>query len=146
MNQALRDELGPLPIRGRAFSSGLRFASLGLLAVMLFQVLRTVGELPLDRIDPVMAGVTAFCVIGLLIVVWFMQTSVTTIDDWGIRQTWVMTREVPWEELHTARFMPLLMGKRLMVLSTKGRYIVFQAGEPALERAFAQIAVHHPKR
>ncbi len=146
MNQALRDELGALPIRGRAFSSGLRFGSLALLAVMLFQVLRTVGELSLDRINPVMAGVTAFCVIGLVVVVWFMQTSVTTIDDWGIRQTWVMQREVPWEELHTARFMPLLMGKRLMVLSTKGRYIVFQAGDPALERAFALISLHHPKR
>ena len=37
-----------------------------------------------------------------------MQISVTRIDESGLRQTWITRREVAWQDIQFAKFVPLL--------------------------------------
>ena len=138
--------MGPLPIRGRAYAPGLRLAAVGVFLAMLLQVYLVAQELPWDQISPLMAGVTGFCILGMALIVYYMQISEVTIDEEGIRQTWIIKREVRWEQIQSVRFMPLLFGKRLMVLSSHGRYVMFQSGEPRLSEAFAHLALRFRRK
>lgn len=138
--------IGPLPICGRAYAPGLRLAAVGIFMAMLLQVYLVAQELPLEQISPLMAGITGFCILGMALIVYYMQISEVTIDEDGIRQTWIIKREVRWEQIQSVRFMPLLFGKRLMVLSTHGRYVMFQSGESRLSEAFAHLALRFRRK
>ena len=80
------------------------------------------------------------CFIGLLFISWHMQTSITTIDERGLRQSWFARREVAWEDVRGARFVPMLFSKRLVVFTHSGRPVIFQGGTRELRNAFTKIA------
>ncbi|MNY75796.1 hypothetical protein D3C86_2151820 [compost metagenome] len=69
-----------------------------------------------------------------------MQTSITTIDDRGISQTWFTRREVAWEDVRLARFVPMVFSKRLVVFTHRGKPVIFQGGTRELRAAFVKIA------
>jgi hypothetical protein len=138
---ALLQDLRPLPLSGQAWPDWVRILAWILLAVLGMEALMIVISMPPGKTNPLMAAGGTVCFVLLAVVAWFMQVSVTTIDAHGLRQTWFSRREVRWEEIHSARYVPLLFSKRLMVFTRSGRPVIFQGGTRELLTAFARIAV-----
>lgn len=86
------------------------------------------------------------CFAALLWMSAHMWTSITEISEWGIRQSWISKREIAWEDIHSSKFIPLFASKKLVCFVQKGRPIVFQAGTPELQAAFARISLVYRKR
>ncbi len=113
------------------------------IATRLFLVLRLAPESALPL--PVVASLVV-CFAALLWMSWHMWTSVTEISDWGIRQSWISRREVAWGDIQSTKFIPLFASKKLMCFVQKGRPLVFQAGSPELQAAFARISLVYRKK
>ncbi|CAB3683962.1 hypothetical protein CEY09_11720 [Achromobacter marplatensis] len=137
---ALLREIGPLPLSGQAWPDWVRILAWVILAVLGVQVVTTAIRAPAQPFDTVLAVVVVLCFVGLLFVSWHMQTSITTIDDRGLRQTWFTRREVAWEDVRYARFVPMLFSKRLVVFTHRGRPVILQGGTRELRSAFVKIA------
>jgi len=143
---ALLAQIAPLPLRGRAWPrwiGAIAWIIMAVIAVRLFLVLQLAPEAALPL--PVIASLVV-CFAALLWMSWHMWTSVTEISDWGIRQSWIMRREVPWSDIQSTKFIPLLASKKLVCFVQKGRPLVFQAGSPELQAAFARISLVYRKR
>lgn len=83
--------------------------------------------------------ILAYC--GMIVVAYFMLVGRTTINEKGIRQDWILKREISWDELKFAKFVPLFFSKRLICFTKKGRPIVFQGASTDLQIAFAHISL-----
>lgn len=143
---ALLRALGPLPLSGQAWPDWVRILTWVILAVLGVQVVTTAIRAPGQPLESSMALVVGLCFIGLLFVSWHMQTSITTIDERGLRQTWFSRREVAWEDVREARFVPMILSKRLVVFTHRGRPVIFQGGTRELRAAFTQIAQVYRRR
>lgn len=137
---ALLQEIGPLPLSGQAWPDWVKILAWVLLAALGWEIVTTIIRLYSGNLNPLLLGGVLVCFLALAVVAWFMQTSITTIDTSGLRQTWLTRREIAWGDIHSVRFVPLLFSKRLMVISRSGRPMVFQGGTRELERAFMHIA------
>jgi hypothetical protein len=137
---ALLQEIGPLPLSGQAWPDWVRILTWVLLAVLGWEIVTTIIRLSSGTLNPFMLAGVLVAFLALAVVAWFMQTSITTIDARGMRQTWLMRREIAWEDIRGARFVPLIFSKRLVVIGRTGRPVVFQGGTRDLEKAFMRIA------
>src|SRR5690606_20170671 len=86
------------------------------------------------------------CVVGLAVLTRYMHTSITRITENGIEQSWVRRREIAWDEISFAKFIPLIASKRLICFTARGRPVTFQAGSRELEIAFAHISLIYRRR
>lgn len=143
---ALLREIEPLPLSGQAWPNWVCILTWVLLALLGMQLISTAIEWPPEQLPPLLAGAVGVCFLGLAVVSWHMQVSTTTIDGRGLRQRWIIQREVAWEDIHFARIVPLLFSRRLVILTRHGRPIVFQGGTRELQSAFAKISqlYRHP--
>jgi hypothetical protein len=137
---ALLQEIGPLPLSGQAWPDWVKILAWVLLAALGWEIVTTIIRLYNGNLNQLVLGGVLVCFLALGVVAWFMQTSITTIDGQGLRQTWLTRREIAWDDIGSARFVPLIFSKRLMIISRAGRPVVFQAGTRELERAFMHIA------
>jgi hypothetical protein len=137
---ALLQEIGPLPLSGQAWPDWVKILAWILLAALGWEIVTTLIRLSTDNVHPAMLAVVLVCFLGLAVIAWFMQTSITTIDTDGLRQSWLTRREIAWQDIRSARFVPLMFSKRLIVISRTGRAHVFQGGTRELEKAFMRIA------
>lgn len=136
----LFETIGPLPLRGRSWPKAI--------AVMAWLLLAAIGaRLGFlaayygDQIAmPIMASVM-LAYTGMVIVAFFMWTAHTTITEQGIRQDWILKREMSWDELKYAKFIPLFYSKRLLCFTNRGRPMVFQGASEELQVAFAHISL-----
>src|SRR3546814_19911960 len=83
---------------------------------------------------------------GLVVLARYMLISVTNINEAGIQQSWLGRREVAWEDIQFAKFIPLVASKRLICFTTRGRPVVFQAGTKEMQVAFARIYLLYRRR
>lgn len=143
---ALLQAIGPLPLSGQAWPDWVRILAWIVLAVIGVQIVTTAIGLPPGQVNPVLAGTIILCFLGLALVSWHMQISVTRIDESGLRQTWITRREVAWQDIQFAKFVPLLFSKRLVVFTRHGRPIVFQGGTRDLQVAFAKISLLYRRK
>lgn len=141
---ALIEELAP-PVQGPAYRRSVKFAAWAVLAVLTLQVVAAGLNAPAQSLGSAFGVTVVFCYVGLALIAWAMQRSVVTIDEHGVRQTWLLRREVPWEDMQYVKFIPFPLGKRLMVFH-RGRFTTFQAGSRELEIAFARIALVYRRR
>ena len=137
---ALLRAIGPLPLSGQAWPDWVRILTWVILAILGVQVVTTAIRAPSQPFDTLLIVAVVLCFLGLLFVSWHMQTSITTIDDRGLRQTWFTRREVAWEDVRYARFVPMLFSNRLVVFTHRGRPMIFQGGTRELRAAFVKIA------
>lgn len=137
---ALLRAIGPLPLSGQAWPDWVRILTWVILAVLGVQVVTTAIRAPAQPFDAALAVGVGLCFIGLLFISWHMQTSITTIDERGLHQSWFARREVAWEDVRGARFVPMLFSKRLVVFTHSGRPVIFQGGTRELRNAFTRIA------
>ena len=110
-----------------------------ILAVLGVQAVTSAIGAP-DALEALPAVLAGLCFAALLFVAWHMQTSITTIDERGLRQSWYRRREVAWEDVRQARFVPMLFSKRLVIFTHSGRPVIFQGGTRELRAAFVKIA------
>lgn len=144
-HQALMQQLGPLPIKGMAWANWVKILAwvvLGLIGLQLVRTAATVGS----EVNPVVAGCLLVTFGALALVARYMAISETIVTEQGIKQTWITRREVGWDEIQFAKFIPMIASKRLICFTGRGRPVVFQAGTQPLQIAFAQIAVTYRKR
>lgn len=144
--EALLREIGPLPLAGQAWPDWVRILAWIILAVIGVQIALSAIRLPPGQISPVLAAIVILCFLGLALVSWHMQKSITTIDEAGLHQTWITRREVAWQDIHFAKFVPLLFSKRLVVFTQRGRPVVFQGGTRELQIAFAKISLLYRRK
>ncbi len=144
--EALLASLGPLPLSGPAWPGWVKGAGWAIVALLGLQIIVTAARVPPQSLDAVSAGVVVFGFVGLAVVARAMQKSVTTISADGLSQTWLTRRQVAWDEIHYAKFVPMLFSKRLIVFRRRGRPLVLQAGTPELQAAFARIALAYRRR
>lgn len=138
-------QFGDLPLRGRAWPRWIALIGWVIMALIALRLL-SVLQGPADALPlPVLISVLA-CFIALVWMNMHMWTSSTEISEWGIRQSWITRREIPWEQIHSTKFIPLLASKKLVCFVQKGRPVVFQAGTPQLQAAFAHISLVYRKR
>jgi hypothetical protein len=52
-----------------------------------------------------------------------------------------MKREVQWQDIHFAKFVPLFNSKRLICFTRRGRPVIFQGATQDLQVAFAKISL-----
>lgn len=139
-------DLGPLPIKGRSWPKSvacLAWAVLGLIALRFLYVASTVAS---QSTTPLIAASLLALLLALVVIAYYMWTGQTSIDDQGIRQSWVMRREITWNDIRFAKFIPLLGSKRLICFSHKGRPVVFQGATPELQIAFAKISLQYKRQ
>ena len=129
-----------LPIRGRSWPKGIAMVAWLLLAVIgarLAYLATTHGE----QIALPIMGSVLLAYTGMLVIAYYMWTGHTTITAEGIKQDWILRRELAWTELRYAKFIPLFYSKRLLCFTHKGRPVVFQGASQELQIAFAKISL-----
>lgn len=142
----IKATLGDLPISGDAWPKWVKAAAVLMLVVIVIQSGLAIAKVGFDSLKNI-GGLTILIVfIALLIITYYMVKAKTTITDQGLYQTWISKREVKWEEVTFAKFVPLIASKRLVVFVKKGRPVVFQGGTKELQIAFAHISLQFKNR
>lgn len=143
-HQDLLHTIGPLPLRGRSWPApiaALAWVVIVLIGLRLGFIATTYGD---QVATPLIASVV-LAYTGMVVVAFFMWTGHTTITEAGIKQDWILRRELQWDELKFAKFVPLFFSKRLICFTKRGRPIVFQGASPELQAAFAHISLVYKK-
>lgn len=144
--QQLKENLGDLPIRGQAWPTWVKWVAMVILCLVVMQAGLTVQQAGLDALNNAGGIFILLVFIGLAFITYFMQSSVTTIDERGLSQTWYTKRQVDFADMSFAKFVPMLASKRLVVFVRKGRPIVFQGSTQELQIAFAKISLQFKNR
>lgn len=139
-------EIGPLPLSGPAWPRWVRWLAWVVLAIVVLRLAQTAASPAGEMVSTSIKAGIVLCVIGLAILTRYMHTSVTTITEKGIEQTWVSRREIAWEDISFAKFIPLISSKKLICFTSRGRPVTFQAGSRELEVAFARISLVYRRR
>lgn len=138
---ALLERIGPLPLSGMAWPRWIKILAWLILAIIAVQIGRIATNSQGHNVNPAVAVSILVCFLALLVIARFIQTSETRITKTGIQQSWITRREVTWNEIQFAKFIPLLASKQLICFTGHGRPVVFQAGTRELQIAFAHIAM-----
>ncbi|MBC7203431.1 MAG: hypothetical protein H5U29_07885 [Pusillimonas sp.] len=138
---ALIQALQPLPIEGTSWPAWIKIASWIMLLIIGFQFIRTATSPAGQNVNPYLAASVTLCYAALVVIARYMTTSRTRISEEGIEQNWITRRVVKWEEIHFAKFIPLISSKKLMCFTDRGRPFIFQGGTKELQIAFARIAL-----
>lgn len=142
----LFETIGPLPLQGVAWPQWLKMLAVIVLALIGILIIYTATSPVGKTVSPGVAGSIILCFIGLIVLARYMLMSQTRITHRGIEQSWISRREVAWEDIQFAKFIPLLASKRLVCFTARGRPVVFQAGTRELQIAFAHIALVYRRR
>ncbi|MGE4368889.1 MAG: hypothetical protein AB7E12_04340 [Burkholderiaceae bacterium] len=145
-HDALLQELGPLPIQGKAWPTWIKVLAVLTLLFIGVQIARTAAGPVGQQVSPYVAGSIILCFIGLVVLARFMLLSQTRITQEGIEQSWLTRRQIAWDDIQFVKFVPLVASKRLICFPTRGRPVIFQAGTRELNIAFARIAVVYRRR
>jgi len=143
---ALLAEIGSLPLRGRAWPRWIAILAWVILGAIALRLVHTASSPVGQHISPAISASILVCYVALLVMGWFMWTSVTEISEHGIRQTWITRREANWNDIQSTKFIPMVSSKKLLCFMQKGRPVVFQAGTPELQAAFARISLVYSRR
>lgn len=144
--QTLIAEIGPLPLQGPAWPKWIRRLAWLVLALVMVRLLQTAASPAGAMLSTAVKASLLICVAGLAVLARFMHTSVTRITERGLEQSWISRREIAWEDISFAKFIPLVASKRLICFTARGRPVAFQAGSRELEIAFARIALVYRRR
>lgn len=137
----LLEAIGPLPLRGVAWPKWIKILAWVILVLIGLLIMQTAAGPVGKTVSPLVAGSILLCFVALLVLARYMLVSETRITHKGIEQTWITRREIAWEDIQFAKFIPLVASKRLVCFTGKGRPVVFQAGTRELQVAFARIAL-----
>ncbi|MER1967466.1 hypothetical protein [Castellaniella sp. GW247-6E4] len=138
--------IGPLPLRGRAWPRWIGVLAWLIMLLIAGRLMVTASSAAGQQVSPMVAAAVLVCFAALLVMSWGIWTSVTEISEYGLRQSWVTRREIPWDQIQSSKFIPLVASKKLVCFVQKGRPVTFQAGTPELQAAFAHISLIYRRR
>lgn len=138
---ALLSKIAPLPVYGRSWPKAIGLLACAVTFIIGIQLIRTATTESGQLASPMIIGAIVLSYAGLIAITWYMLFGHTTINQHGIQQQWIIRREISWNDLRFAKFVPLLYSKRLICFPTRGRPIVFQGGTKELQIAFAEISL-----
>ncbi|TEA78353.1 hypothetical protein [Allopusillimonas ginsengisoli] len=142
----LFQDIGPLPLQGKAWPTWIKILAVVVLVLIGLKI-GQVAASPVGRnLSPMVSGSIVLCFAGLIVLARYMLVSQTRITEQGIEQSWLGKREVAWQDLQYAKFVPLVASKRLICFPRRGRPVIFQAGTRELQIAFARIALVYRRR
>lgn len=144
--QEVIERLPTLPIHGRSWPKGVAAAAWLVIVLIGIRFVQVASGFQGSMVNPYVAACMLLLFVALLVIAYYMWSGKTTIDTQGIRQSWIMRREITWDEINTAKFIPLLGSKRLICFPRRGRPIVFQGASSELQQAFAHISLVYQKR
>lgn len=145
-HRQLLQDLGPLPLKGMAWPKWIKVLAWVVLIFIGVQIVQTAAGPVGQNVNPIVAGSIVLCFIALLVLGRYMLVSETCITETGIQQSWISKREVAWQDIQFAKFIPLVASKRLICFPARGRPVVFQAGTKELQIAFARIALVYRRK
>lgn len=145
-HRALIAQIGPLPLEGPAWPRWVKWLAWLVLALVMLRLAQTAASPAGAMASSAVKASLLVCVAGLAVLARFMHTSVTRITERGLEQSWISRREIAWEDINFAKFIPLVASKRLICFTARGRPVTFQAGSRELEIAFARIALVYRRR
>lgn len=145
-HRELLTQIGALPLRGRAWPRWIGVLAWLIMGVIGVRLITTASSEAGQNISPMVAGAVLVCFAALLVMAWGIWTSVTEISEYGLRQSWITRRELPWDQIQSTKFIPLVASKKLVCFVQKGRPVTFQAGTPELQAAFARISLVYRRR
>ncbi len=137
----LFEAIGPLPLHGVAWPKWIKILACLILVFIGLMIAQTASGPAGKTVSPLAAGCILLCFLALIVLARYMLVSETRITHRGIEQSWITRREVAWEDIQFAKFIPLVASKRLICFTGKSRPVVFQAGTRELQIAFARIAL-----
>lgn len=143
---ALLEQIGPLPLQGTAWPRWTKITAWVVLALIAFKLISTAAGPAGHDVSPLVSASILLCFVGLAVVARFMVSSRTTISPAGITQSWIVQREIAWDDIQFAKFVPFVASKRLVCFTARGRPVIFQAGTRELQTAFARIALVYRRR
>ncbi|HBP31267.1 MAG TPA: hypothetical protein DD666_17900 [Advenella kashmirensis] len=150
LSESERDQLlasiEPLPVRGQAWPAWVKAVAWVVLGLIVLQSLVAFNKAGVQVLFSMTGLILLVVFLALAVTTRYMQTSVTTIDSQGLRQSWLTRREVAWQDVTFAKFVPMLASKRLVVFTKKGKPVVFQGGTQDLQVAFAKISLAFKNR
>lgn len=136
----LLDTLGPLPIRGRSWPLPIAIAA-WLIILIIGSRLLYIASTQAEHIASALMLSIGIAYVGMMVVAYFMLIGHTTISAQGIEQRWITKRQLAWQDLKFAKFVPLFFSKRLICFTARGFPVVFQGASTELEIAFAHISL-----
>lgn len=139
-------QLGELPLEGRAWPRSTIVIVWLVMAAIAWLLLQTATRTADQPVNPLATGTILLSFAGLVVLAWAMSTSRTRITPQGIEQSWLARRNVAWQDIQYAKFVPLIASKRLICFTGLGRPVVFQAGTVELQTAFAHISLTYRRR
>lgn len=142
----IKEKLGALPLRGMAWAHWVKIVAIAVLLLVVVQAGVTIAKAGVPALMN-MAGFALLLVfVGLAFTTYHICKSQTVISQEGLQQSWITKRQVKWENITFAKFVPLLASKRLVVFVKAGRPIAFQGGTQELQTAFALISLQFKNR
>src|SRR5690554_1711619 len=145
-HDALLEQIGPLPLQGPAWPRWVVWLAWFVLAAVMIRLVLTATSPAGQSVSTVVKASVVMCVVGLAILARYMHISVTRITESGLEQSWIGRREIAWEDITFAKFIPLISSKKLICFTSRGRPVTFQAGSRELQIAFARIALLYRRR
>lgn len=135
---------GVRPHQAPSYGAGARIVFGGVLAVSaLFAVGAIAGAAEAGRPGAAAAGFAFLLALGLPFR--FLFSSLTVIDDQGLRQSWLVPRRADWGEIRYARFIEFPLANRLIVVKASGGMASFYSGSPELDAALRRVAAAFPR-
>ena len=132
-------------VSGPAYGAGFKAFATLLTVVLLGYGASIALRFPLPAFSlGVKALLLGACVMLLVSYYWFLRAH-TTIDAAGIRQSWVIDKQVAWRDVRGARMIGIPYAGWLfpprMVVRTGNAFITFNGGSRALLVEFAKISL-----
>lgn len=145
-HRELISQIGPLPLEGQAWPTWVKWMAWLVLGLVVFRLAQAAASPVGQSVGTAIKLSLVICVVGLAVLARYMHTSVTRITEKGLEQSWLGRREITWDEITFAKFIPLIASKKLICFPARGRPVTFQAGTRELEIAFARIALTYRRR
>ena len=136
---------GPTPgpvVEGAAFPIGVKLLSSVLVACTIAAGTRAAPEL-FSTDWSLAAALTLVAALGILLLcLWWIWHSRVSIDGERIRQTWVWSKDLAWDDVVQARVVAIpmlewLVAPRLIVRARGGLVQVFHVADPRVLQALA---------
>ncbi len=132
-------------VSGPAYSGGFKvFATIISIGLVLYTV-SVFARFPVGSFGTGVKALIACAGVMLAISYYWFLRAETTIDEQGIRQSWMYTRQVDWSDVRGARmigipYLTWLFPPR-MVVRTGNAFMTFNGGTRELLIEFARISI-----
>jgi len=136
----------PQPITGPAYSRPFKVVATVITIALVVYGLSVAARFPLGQYSFGTQWLVGGMALMLITSYWFFMNATVTIDQLGIRQTWIFDKKVAWRDVRSARLLGVpglhkVFPPRLMIRTSTNFFVTFNGGSPELLREYANIVL-----